>query len=70
MASQCNGDYYIPLKIQYIYYTPFISLLYGPFIDIKYVTVTWTYTIQAYSKIENLKKKLYFLNKEISFDIY
>ena len=40
VASQCNGDYYISLKIQYMYYIPFISLLYGLFIDIKYVTVT------------------------------
>ena len=40
VASQCNGDYYIPLKIQYMYYIPFISLLYGLFIDIKYVPDT------------------------------
>ena len=37
VPSGCNGDYYIPLEIQHMYCIPFISLVYGLFIDIKHV---------------------------------
>ena len=52
-----------------MYYIQYVSLSYGIFIDIKYVTVTQTETIQTDDKLENLKLAMYFLNKDISFDI-
>ena len=56
-----------------MHYICVISLLYGLFIDIRYVRyvkIKWTPgTIQAYDKFENLKILLYFFNKDISFEI-
>ena len=37
--------------------------------DINYVEITWTETTRANSEFENLKFFIYFLNKDISFNI-
>ena len=47
VAAQYIGDYYFPLDVQYMFYVPLVSFLYDLFIDIKYVTFTWTETIWA-----------------------
>ena len=52
-----------------MYYIHVISLLYSLFIDIRCVKFTWTGTIQAYDKFENLKFVEYFFNKDISLEI-
>ena len=52
-----------------MYHIYIVSLLYGLLIDVKYVKIIGTDTIQGYSEFENLKLFIYFLNKDISFDI-
>ena len=52
-----------------MYHVPLITLLYGLFIDIKYVKITWSETKRANSKCENLIFFIYFFNKDISLKI-
>ena len=40
VASQYNGDCYIPLVVQYMYYTHFMSPFYGLFVNMKHVEIT------------------------------
>ena len=56
-----------------MYRIPLISLIWNLFIHINYVKIAWAETISVhiwdYSKFENLKLFIYFLSKDISFNI-
>ena len=52
-----------------MYYIQYVSLIYGLFIDIKHVTLTQSETLQTDAKFKKLKSAMYFLNKDILFDI-
>ena len=67
VGSRYIGDYYMPLKVRYMYYTPLYTSLYASFIDIKHVKFTWFETKLAYSECENSKFFINVLNKDISW---
>ena len=50
VALHCIGDACVSVEVYYMYYISLITLLYGLFIDIKHVQITWSETKSAYSK--------------------
>ena len=69
VASQYIGHFHVPLGFEYMYHIHFISLVYGLLIDVKYIKIIWIDTIRGCSEFENLNFFIYFLNKDISFNI-
>ena len=53
MALHYSGDSCVAVEVYYMYYISLITLLYGLFIDIKHVKITWSETKRAYSKCEH-----------------